>query len=267
MTTLTTILQDVLIKPEGNRQVIINRMTGEEINSVSNKYTLIPNKEVFQPFIDHFGVDRISGVACYGAGKYAMMKINTGRTFNLGTNTAPDILKEQVIIQNSYNLTRAFKIMIGAFRQVCLNGMYSGHMETSFRAVHTGNINYREVIDNAIANYTENNFSTWYKMRDKVLSLQEQADLVNQFNAFDVEKETGSYNQNNNAYINKRIQLVTTRLLSAPESVDNARNGWGLYNQFNRAIASTVTGRSNINKVILGNKNAENFLINKLNLN
>jgi len=110
----------------------------------------------------------------------------------------------------------------------------------------------------------------WKRLKDVSLTQDQQKELVNGFQAYEVKNAEANsfyYDWNTNKQVNNRIQNLAMRLIEKPESIDNQRNGWGLYNQINRAIANVIDGRSQINKVILGNRNAETYLGQKLNLN
>ena len=97
------------------------------------------------------------------------------------------------------------------------------------------------------------------------MTLEEQVAMANGFKAYEEEVVQGKVRGVlTNADINKDIQNRTAHFLMQPESVDNVRNAWGLFNQANRAIGRTVNGRSEINKRVLGNKNAEQYIAREL---
>lgn len=242
---------------------IIKVDTGDVISDVSKRYTLIKNEDIFQPFIDKFGIDNINGFIGYGKGKYSHMSIKTGRQFNFGTEEKPDIIKEQIIIENSYNKTRSFRFMFGAFRMVCSNGLYSGNCSISYRKIHVGEIPVQELIDNVINNYEKNSFELWKSFREIPMTLSEQIKMIETFEAYEIKEE----NKDTSKDVNRNIRKTTRRYLEQPETVDNQRNAWGLYNQLNRAIEYEVSARSAVAKRILGNINAEKYLAKSLNLN
>lgn len=241
---------------------IVNTSTGEVISNVSKRYTLIKNEDVFQPFIDRFGIDNIRKFIGYGRGKYSHMRINTGRRFNFGTEEKTDWVDEQIIVENSYNKTRSFRFMFGAFRMVCTNGLYSGNCSISYRKIHVGEIPVQEIVDNVLNNYEKNSFELWKSFRGTPMTLSEQIKMIETFEAYEIKDENKS-----DWDINCKIRCTTRRYLEKDETVDNQRNAWGLYNQINRAIEHEVSARSAVSKRILGNVNAENYLAKSLNLN
>jgi hypothetical protein len=258
------------VEAGGGKYHLIDGSTGRIISEVSKRYELVPNEKVFRPFVNQFGLENLKRFFQYGNGKYAYAEFNTGRRFNLGTDEAPDIVDERLVVQNSYNRTRAFSFMYGAFRQVCANGLYSGQAIIAFRKKHVGDIPVDEMVNTVFNNYQQNNFDLWRKLKEAALSKDEEIALVNDFQAYEVkntEANSAHWDRNSNKQINNRIQSLAIRYIEGPESVDNQRSGWGIYNQINRAIAGIVDGRSQVNKVILGNKNAEIYLSGKLSLN
>jgi len=258
------------VEAGGGKYHLIDGNTGRIISDVSKRYELVPNEKVFKPFVEQFGLENLKRFFQYGNGKYTYAEFNTGRTFNLGTDEAPDIVDERLIVQNSYNKTRAFAFMYGAFRHVCTNGLYSGQAVIAFRKKHVGDIPVDGMIQTVFNSYQENNFDLWRKLKEATLSKDEEIALVNDFQAYEVkntEANSAYWDRNSNKQVNNRIKSLAARYIEKPESIDNQRNAWGLYNQINRAISGIVDGRSQVNKVILGNKNAEIYLSGKLNLN
>lgn len=259
------------VEADNGKYHLINGQTGGFISQVSQRYELVPNDKVFRPFVEKFGLANVKRFYQYGNGKFTYAEFETGRTFNLGVAAGEaDIIRERLVVQNSYDKTRAFSFMLGAFRLVCTNGLYSGQALIAFRKKHVGEIPIDEMVSNALTSYHSNSFELWGRLKDVSLTRDQQIALVNNFQAFEVKKEDANsfyFDHNTNKQINNRIQSLTVRLIERPESIDNQRNAWGLYNQINRAIANVIDGRSQINKVILGNKNAEMYLGEKLNLN
>ena len=88
----------------GNKKyAIVNQENGQKLSEVSKRYTLVKNRDVFEPFVKEFGVERIRKFYGYGNAKYYYMEIETGRQFNFGTEEKPDMVNEVLCIANSYN--------------------------------------------------------------------------------------------------------------------------------------------------------------------
>ena len=240
----------------GDRKQIINGMTGKTISEVSSRYTLVTNKEVIQPFIDHFGIQQLKMVKVFNAGRSYAFKFDTGRQFDLGG----DRINEQLVVQNSYDKTKSFSFMFGAFRFVCSNGLYTAAGSViTYKKIHVGDIPVREMVSEALSGYMNNNFDFWRGLKEKPLDITREQELVGRWMPFEVEKENSG-----NAQLNNHIRYMAERLISRPEGLDNQRNGWGLFNQMNQAV-NKVCPRKDIAKRILGDKRSEEYL--RVNLN
>lgn len=84
--------------------------------------------------------------------------------------------------------------------------------------------------------------------------------MIEKFRPFDLKPEKEQAYNN----INKDIRYTARRKVSQDETVNNQRNGWGLFNQLNYAIGRNVSGTSQIQKRITANKRAENYLAETL---
>jgi hypothetical protein len=235
----------------------------KEICKVSDRYELVQNRDIFMPLLEKFGKDSVDEVL--HRGKSFNFKIRTGRTFDIGTG---DKIAEQIVGQNSYDKTRSYKFMFGAFRFICSNGMFVGHAQIAFRKIHVGDIPVEQMVKEVLANYEKNNFETWNKMRKIKVPLKSSLDFIKRHNAFEVEEKKGGaeITKSSNEFLNTEIRRRAVELVSGEETVNNPRNVWGLFNQLNQAISRSVRARD-INKVILGNKNFEDALIKKYELN
>jgi hypothetical protein len=240
---------------EGKRQ-IVNGLSGKIISEVSGRYALVSNREVIQPFIDHFGLDHLRAVTVFNAGRSYAFKFDTGRVFEL----EGDQIREQLVVQNSYDKTKSFSFMFGAFRFVCSNGLYTAAGSViTYKKIHVGDIPVREMVHDAITGYGKNDFAFWRGLQQKPLDLNQELELASRWQPFEVEKEHSV-----NAEINRHVKYNVESLLRKPESMDNQRNAWGLFNQMNQAINWSLA-RKDITKRILGDRRSEEFLRVSLN--
>lgn len=243
-------------------KVLRDASSGRVLTTVSDRYEVVQNRDVIQPFVEHFGVDRLT--FCKQFNRQYMYKFETGRTFTMPDERySGDVIKEQLIVSNSYDKSRAFSFMFGAFRLVCTNGLYTGTMTLGYKKIHVGTIPVGDIVQSALSNYSKNSFDAWFEMAKKHMTLEEQYQVLAGFRPFEEKKEDANsawHDSATNKQINNRIQSVTKNLLGRAENADNQRNAWGLYNQMNRAI-SRVVSIGSINKVILGNKRAEEFVL------
>jgi hypothetical protein len=248
------------IQTGSDKYAIIRKDTGQKLSDVSKRYTLVRNYEVFNPFIQHFGADKVKKFYGYGNSKYYYLELDTGRSFNFGTDTEPDEVNERLIIQNSYNKTRSFSFMLGAFRWVCSNGLYTGEAIVSYKKIHTGYIPTTELVYKALCRYTDNSFDTWKQLKEKPLTLDEELEIVEGFEAKELKEETKKDRWN----INNQIKYTARRRIERETSIDNQRNGWGLLNGVNWSIARNLYGSSKTSERITANKRLENYLVEKV---
>lgn len=240
-----------------------NSLTGQRISEVSKEYTLVDNKRLIMPFMEHFGAGSLREIRTYGGGKFLYVTFDTGRAFDMGQG---DIIRERIAITNSYDKTRAFSFALSAWRKICANGLHGwSSLGVDFHKIHVGDIPVENMIDAVLSRYHENAFQLWRDFANTPMTLEEQVALSQNFKAYEEEVAQGSVRGVlTNADINKDIRNRTNHFLSQAESVDNVRNAWGLFNQMNRAIGRTVDGNSQINKRILGNKNAERYIESRI---
>lgn len=254
------------VKYADNKHRIINKETGDVLTGkddfVTDRYTVVQNRQVFQPFVDRFGIDNVKTHFGYGNNKFYYMEINTGRRFNFGTEENPDFVDERMIIQNSYNKSKSFSFMVGAFRWVCSNGLYSGTALVSYKKIHVGEIPVMKLVFEAMLKYEDNTFDTWKDFQKVNLTVNQEKTLIERFEAKEVKRdnESGEITSTNAVRTNRYIRSRANRLIESRESVDNQRNGWGLYNQLNRAINYEMNGKSKVSEKINANKRLEEFL-------
>lgn len=204
---------------------IYNADTGDLITrKVSERYALIPNKDVIQPLIDYFGAENVS-VNVTKKHIY-VYTINTGRKFEIAPN---DFVTEKIVIGKSYNKGMRFVVMFGAFRDVCANGLFSGEAFINYRKCHVGKIPVAELVDQIISGYQENNFEKWRAFAQISLTLDQELELIDTFAA--LSGDSAETRLHNNV-----IKGVAKLKVKDVESIDNSRNAWGLFNALNWAI-------------------------------
>ena len=255
------------VKLSDKRYSLVNGRTGLPISEVSNRYTVVQNSEIFMPFVEKFGMDNMKTSYSYGAGKHYVAKFFTGREFDFGTPGQPDIIKEQIIVQNSYDKSKSFSFMFGAFRFVCSNGLYTGTALVNFRKIHVGEIPVQEIVQSVMNSYEKNNFATWEKFRKVPLSEDKELALLDKFEALNVSDEARLCNYSGPVAKNRYIRNTASWKIRQKETINNQRNAWGLFNQINYAIDRNISGKSNLGRRIKANQKLEDYLIKELNLN
>lgn len=241
------------IDPETGKYMVAKN-TGEKIAEVSEDYELVRNEEVVMPFINHFGIDRLVKVDVSNARRSYAFEFKSGRVFDFDG----DQIEERLIIRNSYDKTKAFSFMFGAFRFVCSNGLYYAvNSALVYRKIHLGNIPVQDIVYNALNTYEQNDFSFFKKMLEIPLSKESELEMAKQWVPFEVDPEAPKWR--GNALLNRDIQWRVSNRIIGEETKDNQRNAWGLYNQMNQAVRRSLP-TSAMNKRILGDQRALEFI-------
>jgi hypothetical protein len=245
---------------QGNRITAVVDPVGEKvISKVSDRYTLVDNKTLVQPFVDKFGLP--AKLTEYANRKSYIFEFETGRDFDLGGG---DIIKERLIVANSYDKTKSFSFFFGAFRMVCTNGLYTAMGAViAFKKKHIGEIPVGDLVNNALGSYTENKFTFWKRLKEIPLSKDQEIDLINKWTPFEFEKEKES-DFSLVEWKNKYIKDRAIRLVSGDETMNNQRNGWGLFNQMNYSIAREYSTPAMVTTRINGDKRSEKYLAESL---
>ena len=255
---------------ENGKFAIVNKETGGKLSEVSKRYTLVRNADVFKPFIEQFGYENIKTFYGYGGGrygdtKYFHMEIKTGRSMNFGTEEAPDIIEETLVISNSYNKTKSFTFRLGAFRWVCSNGLYSGKALINYKKIHVGEIPVQKLVFQAILQYQDNSFDNWKSLKEIPLTLEKRLSIVKNMKIFNETDKEGEKIWSNVRLNNSIRYRAESKLRNNDNAVDNQENGWGLYNQINWAINNEINGNSQIDRRITANKRMEEYLMEVVN--
>ena len=116
-----------------NRQVVVNKQSGESFGVVSNSYRLVTNEQALEMGKKHcaslFGADEVGNIEVFkvtapSTGSYCHIDlIHRSYAMDLwDQHTQSDIYIPYLRVTNSYNKSRALRFDIGFCRQVCLNG-------------------------------------------------------------------------------------------------------------------------------------------------
>ena len=254
---LNTIIRPVDLRTadQPNRRWVCDSTTGKPLSRVSDRYCLIQNADLVRPLVDQFGVNSIKKTVQWGGGQYLYMAILTGRSFNI----SGDVIDEMITFTNSYNKTRAYSFWIGAWRKVCSNGLHAFRATFCTRKIHVGVIPVKEMVADVLNNYSKNSFDFWRDWASKPMTMEEELELVKNFNAFDPgdDAEPNLIARQQNSWVKHRA----SQYIMKAEDLDNQRNAWGLYNQINRSIGTWFPSNSAFGKVLTANRNLEEYMV------
>lgn len=248
---------------KGDRiHAIVDARDGKVISKVSDRYTLLENKRLLEPFLNKFGLP--DKVIEYANRKSYLYEFMTGREFDFGGG---DIIKEKLVIANSYDKTKSFSFFFGAFRMVCSNGLYTAvGLAIAFKKIHVGEIPVETLTTEAITNYQTNNFDFWKQLKQTPLEVEEEMAILDKWIPFNVEKDAivNPYDWSSPTAKNNRIKRYAAEMVQRDPSVNNSRDGWGLFNQMNSAIKKEYWTAAQIAKRIQGDKRSEKYLAKML---
>jgi len=105
---------------------------------VSEKYQLIPTKEIAQKFFDlGFKVDEYKSVRVRDASRQGYQKHFVRLSHPTMLTTKHNDVKLQLLVTNSHDGSSSFTIQLGIFRLVCSNGLVVGTTFESVSIRHT----------------------------------------------------------------------------------------------------------------------------------
>lgn len=231
---------------------------GYKIANVSEGYKLIKNEEIIMPFVERFGESAFKRVTTINNGKSVLYEIETG----LDIEVAPgDVLKQRLLVVNSYDKTKAFKFVLGAFRSYCFNGLYNGLALMNIQRVHYGNYDVMGPINEVLGRFNDlSQYDHWRTMAKTDISQEDQKGFIESFKPYETEDEytTG-------ALRNKEIQRIAGNYerYRAPQERSTV---WGLYNKVNWSIARAFRTRDQREYVKVNGK-LESALMKHFSLN
>lgn len=234
---------------------------GYKITGVSEGYKLITNKNIVEPFLNKFGINAFQNIVTTGNGKTVTYVIETGKTFEV---TPGDELKQRLYVINSYDKTKAFKFVLGAFRSFCANGLYNGVALMNVRRIHYGEYDIDTPIQEVLSAYQDlSQYDHWRKMATINITEDQSTEFIKSFKPYDAD-DTQYFTRT--ALRNRDIQRIAenyTRISYAPKENSTV---WGLYNRVNWSIARAFRTRDQREYIRL-NGRLENELMKHFSIN
>jgi len=126
----------------GNKYAIVNQKTGETVSVVSHDYEVVPNEMILKIIEGSLMALRLkfksSGVVFRGGAKFKGIYIIDNPVEIISGDTLSPVIQ----VECSYDAVSKNRILLGAYRHVCLNLCVSGGTDWGgFSAIHRGNIN------------------------------------------------------------------------------------------------------------------------------
>lgn len=231
---------------------------GQKISDVSAGYRLINNRDLVKPLVDRFGEDSVKRIYSYNGRKNYAYEIETGSDIVVADG---DVVKQRLLILNSYDKSKSFRFILGAFRSYCFNGLFNGLSFANIQKAHVGVIDVEGAIQTTLNRVGDlSAYSHWSRMAQLEVKEEAAKEFIKNFSAYDAEQGT------ENADRNARIRLVSTRYNEFRHAPKERETAWGLYNRMNWSIARVVR-TNNVSEYVKINNKLEESLLNNFQLN
>lgn len=133
---------------------IIHGETGELISIVKNSYRIVPNKEIIEPLIEELSQLDTNWLIddSHSYVEKGRMKLHV-KFPDLTYNDGDSDTALSLYLHNSYDGTSGIRMLWGAIRLICTNGMIFGKVLSKYRAKHTKNFVYTSLKSKLEATY------------------------------------------------------------------------------------------------------------------
>jgi len=133
---------------------IIHGETGELISIVKNSYRIVPNKQVIEPLIEELSQLDTNWFIDNSHSFVEPAKMKLHITFpDLTYNDGESDTALSMYLHNSYDGTSGIKMLWGAIRAICTNGMIFGRVLARYRSKHTKNYTTNKILTQLEATY------------------------------------------------------------------------------------------------------------------
>lgn len=137
--------QQVYLKGDkeiAGKKAVVRTDTGHILSIVSDNYQLLRNAEVFRTPLatlekeGGFGVQRLRLMR---DGAAAAVDVLSDDKYTVKGAGSDEVYRKRLVLVNSYNMSAAFQIIFGAWRQICKNGAGIWAVgRQMFRVIHRG---------------------------------------------------------------------------------------------------------------------------------
>lgn len=158
-----------------NENAIAIRTLDQKHERCSEKYQVIPTKEIAQKFQDMgFKVDDYKAVRVRDENRRGYQKHFVRLSHPMLLSSKHTDLKIQLLVTNSHDRSSSFKLQLGVFRMVCSNGLVAGTVFETISIRHTRKslIEIEPAIERMVAQI-EKLDSAIERMKNKVLTAGE----------------------------------------------------------------------------------------------
>lgn len=183
-------LADLTGQPDRGYKAVVRTDTNEIIAVNGSKYKLMPNKDVFN-VVDQ-AIKKASGLktdGMYIKDSTAHMGATTVRNYVFPEHSVTvnkgDVTEMRITVVNSYDGASQFKMLVGGFRLICLNGMVAGKVINKYSGRHTSGLNIGDMgirLSNGIHGFSELS-ETWKQYADTKCTDGQAAKIIGKMTA------------------------------------------------------------------------------------
>jgi hypothetical protein len=216
---------------------VVRTDLGKAIANVSDTYGLIPHGEALAPALRALdGMDfRVRKFHADHDQRRVLVHMESEQTWDVGSG---DDVRLSIMLNNAYDRTVSLKVLVGAFRLVCSNGMIVHHPAFSGMGVNVRIIHSKNQTKKFDVVKLTNQVAQLYGAMDK------QADLWRSWNGTELDKRAEEVVRNTilQPVVGERaLEDAVTRMYSG-QGQDGRLTPWAIYN------AVTELYRDKVNK-------------------
>jgi len=207
-----------------NYKAIVRKDNGELISIMNNTYKIVPNSEVIKPLMAQLHTLDTSWFIDSSHSFVDNERMRLQITFpELILHDGRSDVSLSLFLHNSYNGTEGVRMMWGAIRAICKNGMVFGEVLSRFYGKHTMGLNISNLKEQVEASY------------EKIPIIKHRIEQLQN------DKVSDSLRQNIENKLGKKIACYIGE--QEEESGQKAKNQWIIYNMITYFISHNIQQR------------------------
>jgi len=204
-------------------KAVVRKDSGELISIMNDTYKIVPNSEVIKPLMEE--LHRLD-TSWFIDSSHSFVESNKMRlqvTFpELIFHDGRSDVSLSLFLHNSYDGSEGVRMMFGAIRAICKNGMVFGEVLSRFYGKHTMGLNVKNLKEQIDASYEKIPI-----IKNRIMQLQN-------------EKVTDTLRQQIEKNLGKKIACY---IGEQEEETQRAKNQWIIYNTITYFISHQIQQR------------------------
>lgn len=213
-------IQGRSFQPTSAYKAIVRKDTGQLISIMNDTYKIVPNAEVIKPLMEQL---HKLDTSWYIDSSHSFVDDNRMRlqvTFpELIFHDGRSDIALSLFLHNSYDSSESVRMLFGAIRSICKNGMVFGEILSRFYGKHTMGLNISNLREQVEATY------------DKVPVIKHRIEQLQN------EKVTDALRKSVELKLGKKIMKY---IQEQEDETQKARNQWIMYNFITYYISHVV---------------------------